>query len=411
MKAFFKVTNLEHVLEYTTSFSVVGTEFVTLTEAHQRILAEDIFSDVDLPDFTRSTMDGFAVRAASTFGASETNPAYLTVKGSVAMGEIPAFSIAPGEAARIPTGGMLPEGADSVVMIEHTGEIDDSTIEVYRTVAPGQHVIEAGEDFSKGQTILSAGQKIRPQETGLLAAFGIDMVKVYKKPVVGIISTGDEVVQVDQIPGPGQIRDTNTYTLSSLIAEAGGIPVTYGIVRDDFDALFEKCSEALAQCNMVLISGGSSVGTRDFTIEAISTLPEAEVLVHGISISPGKPTILARIGNKAFWGLPGHVVSAMVVFTVVVKPFIEHIGGFSQQYREKIKLPALLSRNVSSAQGRIDFIRVRLTEKDGTLWAEPVLGKSGLINTMVKADGLIEIDINTEGLDKGAEVQVILFQN
>jgi molybdopterin molybdotransferase len=294
-------------------------------------------------------------------------------------------------------------------MVEHTGEIDESTIEVYRSVAPGQNVIEKGEDFSKGQIILSAGQKIRPQETGLLAAFGKTQVSVYEKPFIGIISTGDEIVAVDQTPGPGQLRDINTYTLSGLVAGAGGIPVSYGIVKDDFKALFETCSEALAQCNMILISGGSSVGSRDFTIEAISTLPEAEILVHGISISPGKPTILAKVGNKAFWGLPGHVVSAMVVFAIVVKPFIEHIGGLDPQQSGKMKIPAKISRNVSSAQGRIDFIRVRLTEKDGIFLAEPILGKSGLINTMVKADGLIEIDLNTEGLDKGAEVQVLPF--
>jgi molybdopterin molybdotransferase len=354
-------------------------------------------------------MDGFAVQAASTFGASEGNPAYLTVKGAVAMGDHPLFSITTGEAARIATGGMLPEGADAVVMIEHTGEIDDTTIEVYRSVAPGQHIVEKGEDFGKEEIVLSCGKKIRPQEKGLLAAFGRETVEVYQKPVIGIISTGDEVVPVNEIPGSGQIRDINTYTIAGLVMKAGGVPIAYGIVRDEFKMLFEKCSEALAQCDMVLISGGSSVGTRDFTIETLSALPDAAILVHGISISPGKPTILAKVGPKAFWGLPGHVVSAMVVFTVAVQPFIKHIGGLAPQDKSETKISALLSRNVSSAQGRIDFIRVKLNENYGVLWAEPVLGKSGLIHTMIKADGLIAIGENTEGLDKGAEVQVIPF--
>ena len=407
MKEFFKVTDLQKVLEYASDFPRVETESVPLLEATGRILAADIFSDVDLPDFMRSTMDGYAVCASSTFGASEANPAYLTIKGNVDMGKPPDFSLGPGQAARILTGGMLPDGADSVVMIEHTEAIDDTSIEVYRSVAPGQNILEKGEDISKGAILVSCGKKLRAQETGLLAAFGNKTVSVYKKPVIGIISTGDEVVPIDEMPALGQIRDINTFTLTGLLKKVGAVPVTFGIVEDDFDDLFEKCTLAMAQSDMVLISGGSSVGTRDFTIEALSALPDAAILVHGISISPGKPTILARSNNKAIWGLPGHVVSAMVVFEVVVRPFIEHIGGLSEKHKKDIRLSALLNRNISSAQGRVDYLRIRLSERDGILWAEPILGKSALINTMVKADGLIEIGVNTEGLDKGTEVEVI----
>jgi molybdopterin molybdotransferase len=409
MKEFFKVTDLKEVLEFVSEFPRVKTENVPLHETTGRVLAEDIISDMDLPDFVRSTMDGYAVSASSTFGASETNPAYLNIKGNIAMGESPSFSLGTGEAARISTGGMLPDGADSVVMIEHSEAIDDTSIEVYKSVAPGQNILDKGEDIRKGDVLLSGGQKLRAQETGLLAAFGKKTVRVYKKPEISIISTGDEVVPIDKIPDKGQIRDINTYTLSGLVEKAGAVPIIFGIVRDDFDDLFEKCTQALAHSDMVLISGGSSVGARDFTIDVLNALPEADILVHGISISPGKPTILARSRNQAFWGLPGHAVSAMVVFEVVVKPFIEHIGGLSLENLKKIKLTAMLTRNISSAQGRIDFTRVRLIKKDGVLWAEPILGKSGLINTMVQADGLIEIGINTEGLDKGAEVEVVLL--
>jgi len=407
MKEFFKVTDLKKVLEYTSDFPRVKTEDVPLPEATGRVLAADIFSEVDLPDFMRSTMDGYAISASSTFGASEANPAYLTIRGSVSMGESPAFSVGPGEAAKISTGGMLPDGTDSVVMIEHTETIDKTTIEVYRSVAPGQNVMEKGEDISMGAVLVSDGKRLRAQETGLLAAFGQETVRVYKKPVIGIISTGDEIVPIDETPAPGQIRDINMYTLSDLVKNAGAEPATFGIVRDDFDDLFEKCTLALEKADMVLISGGSSVGTRDFTIQVLAALPDAQILVHGISISPGKPTILAKSHHHAIWGLPGQVVSAMVVFEVVVKPFIEQISGLSIKQKKEFKLPALLSRNISSSQGRADYIRVRLNEIDGALWAEPILGKSGLINTMVKADGLIEIGVNTEGLDKGTEVEVI----
>ncbi len=407
MKEFFKVTDLNNVLEYASDFPRVETEDIPLLESNGRMPAADINADVDLPDFMRSTMDGYAVRASSTFGASEANPAYLVIKGSVPMGESPSFSIGVGEAARISTGGMLPNDTDSVVMIEHTEAIDKTTIEVYKSVAPGQNILEKGEDIPKGAVLIPAGKRLRAQETGLLAAFGKETVNVYKKPVIGIISTGDEVVAIEEMPGPGQIRDINMYTLSGLVQKAGAIPITFGIVRDDFDDLFETCTMALTQSDMVLISGGSSVGTRDFTIEVLSALPESDILVHGISISPGKPTILARSHSQAIWGLPGQVTSTMVVFEIVVKPFIEHISGLSLEHARNFNLSARLNRNVVSTQGRADYIRVKLNEKDGILWAEPILGKSGLINTMVNADGLIEIGLNTEGLDEGAQVAVI----
>jgi len=407
MKEFFKVKTIDQALKYRTQFHPMQTEDVSLMESVGRILADDIRSDIDLPDFARSIMDGFAVSGSSTFGASEGNPAYLNVKGTVAMGESANLAVGPGEAVRISTGGMLPAGADSVVMVEHTEAIDDTTIEVYRSVAPGQNMVEVGEDIKKGEIALTGGHRIRPQEAGMLAALGIQPVTVYKKPIIGIISTGDEIVPVSEAPGPGQIRDINSHTLLGLVQELGAAAIPYGIVHDDYKALQAKCIQALAQCDMILVSGGSSVGARDFTIDVISAMQDSDILFHGISISPGKPTILARVQDKAFWGLPGHVVSAMVVFSRIVKPFIEHVSGYSDASGQKSRLTARLSRNLASAQGRVDYIRVRLVHEEGLLWAEPILGKSGLINTMVKADGLIEIGMNTEGLDQGTEVAVI----
>jgi len=401
--------NLEQVLEKAVIFPRVGTEAIDLPESFGRILALDIIADIDLPGFARSTMDGYGVRASSTFGASEANPAYLSVKGAVAMGKKPAFSIGPGEAAGISTGGMLPDGADGVVMVEHVEMIDGLTLEVYKSVAPGQHVVARGEDIRKDSVMISKGVAVRSQEAGLLAAFGISRVPVYKQPVIGILSTGDEIVPIHETPGLGRIRDINTYTLSGLIRECGAVPLPFGIVGDDYDSLYATCSSALQQTDMLLISGGSSVGVRDFTIEVLSALKQSEILVHGISISPGKPTILATSQNKAVWGLPGHVVSAMVVFHAVVKPFVEKISGLSQNDRQNPPVPAFLSRNLSSAQGRTDYVRVKLIKRKDGLWAEPILGKSGLIHTMVKADGLISVGLNTEGLDKDSLVEVMLL--
>ena len=227
--------------------------------------------------------------------------------------------------------------------------------------------------------------------------------------MIGILSTGDEVVPMEQTPGLGRIRDINTYTLSGLIRDCGAVPMPFGIVGDDYDSLFAACSTALQQTDMLLISGGSSVGVRDFTIEVLKALEQSEILVHGISISPGKPTILAKSKNKAIWGLPGHVVSAMVVFHAVVNPFVARISGLSPENRKTVPVPASLSRNLSSAQGRTDYVRVKLMKKEDGWWADPILGKSGLINTMVKADGLIAVGLNTEGLVKGALVDVTLL--
>ena len=407
MKEFFKVKTIDQALEYREHFAPVLTEDISLNESVGRILATDIRSDIDLPDFARSIMDGFAVKGSSTFGASEGNPAYLNLIGTVAMGESSDLAVGPGEAARISTGGMLPPGTDSVVMVEHTEAIDETTIEVYRSVAPGQNMIEVGEDLKKDAIALTGGSRIRPQEAGMLAALGNRTVTVFKKPTIGIISTGDEIVTVNETPGPGQIRDINTYTLVGLVQQMDASALSYGIVHDDYNALLAKCTQALTECDMILVSGGSSVGARDFTIDVISAMQNAEILFHGISISPGKPTILARVQNKAFWGLPGHVVSAMVVFSRIVKPFIERVSGLGDDSDKKPRLTACLSRNLASTQGRVDYVRVRLVQKAGVIWAEPILGKSGLINTMVKADGLIEIGMNTEGLDQGAEVAVI----
>ncbi|MEN8245869.1 MAG: gephyrin-like molybdotransferase Glp [Thermodesulfobacteriota bacterium] len=409
MKEFFKVTDLDDALGLRFSFNRLGKEEIPVQAATGRVLAEDIVADVNLPDFPRAIMDGFAVRAASTFGASDGSPAYINVPRTVAMGEIPAFSLGPGEAAKISTGGMLPKGTDSVVMVEHTDAIDETTIEVFKSVAPGQNMVAIGEDIKKDRTILSCGQRLRPQETGLLAAFGRQSVLVFKQPVIGILSTGDEIVPIDTVPSIGKIRDINSYTLAGQVLEAGGIPLQLGIVEDDYDELLKICKQGLAQSDMLLVSGGSSVGMRDFTVDVLAAIPDTKLLLHGISISPGKPTILARSGDKAFWGLPGHVVSAMVVFHAVVQPFIDHVSGLDPALHRRFACPATLSRSVASSLGRVDYVRVKLVEQDGAFVAEPILGKSGLINTMLRADGLVKIDKNTEGLDAGAQVNVLLF--
>ena len=408
MSHFFKVKSLEAVMALAGEFSPVGTETLAVDKTCSRVLARDLEAPGDMPGFRRATMDGYAVAAKSTFGASESNPAWLDICGTILMGDIPDFEVKAGQAAKISTGGMLPKGTDSVVMVEHTEQVDDASVEIYKSVAPLQHVIDASEDFARHQTVLTKGTFIRPQEAGLAAGLGFSELAVFKTPTVGIISTGDEIIPIEKTPQPGKIRDINSYTLAGFIEQANARPVRYGIVKDDPAALEQVIETALLETDMVLISGGSSVGTRDFTVDVLSSLPDTDILVHGMSVSPGKPTILAKSGKTPVWGLPGQVVSAMVVLKIVVIPFLNRLMGYEAIDRT-IRVPATLTRNVASAQGRTDFVRVLLALNGNTLSARPVLGKSGLIRTMIHADGLLEIGENVEGVEKDSTAQIILL--
>ncbi len=413
MNHFFNVKTLEEVFSLKEQFPAVGTERIDVGDSCSRVLAADLIAKRDMPGFRRATMDGYAVHAASTYGASESSPAWLELVGTISMGQVPDFSLEPGQAAHISTGGMLPKGADSVVMVEHTEAVDEGSVEIYKSVAPLQHVIDASEDFARDQTVLAPGTFIRPQEAGLAAGLGFSELNVYQVPRVGIISTGDEIIPITREPAPGQIRDINSYTLAGFMEEAHAFPISYGIVKDDPKALKKACEKALEECDMVLISGGSSVGTRDYTVDVLSSLSDTRILVHGMSVSPGKPTILANSANKPVWGLPGQVVSAMVVVKIIVIPFLHRLQGYRESVRQ-IRVPAKLTRNVSSAQGRRDFVRVILEngqsgKEQCRMLARPVLGKSGLIRTMIHADGLLEIGENVEGLEKETLVDIILL--
>jgi molybdopterin molybdotransferase len=404
-KDFFRVVSLKQASDAACSFEAVGVERVPLGDALGRRLGEDVAAELDVPGFDRATMDGYAVAASSTFGASEANPALLRLVGSVDMGQGTELRLGPGDAARIATGGMLPAGADAVVMVEHTEEIDGESLEASRSVAPGQHVLGRGEDVRQGEIVLPRGARLRPQELGLLAALGRTELSVHRRPLVAIISTGDEVVPIEREPGPGQIRDVNSTTLAAMVEQAGAVARPLGLVPDDPAALGRASRGALAEADAVLLSGGSSVGARDYTLEVIAALPEAQLLLHGVGIKPGKPTLLARVGRKPFWGLPGQVTSAMVVFRLLVRPCLERLGG-AVAPEVRARAQARISRNVASVHGRADFVRVRLREEAGTLWADPILGPSGLVRTMTEADGLVEIGTDVEGLDAGTAVWV-----
>jgi molybdopterin molybdotransferase len=386
----------------------VRVERIPTSEALGRVLAEDLHSGEDLPAFPRSTMDGFAVRAADTYGASEGLPAYLQVVGEVLMGRRPESRASIGQAVRIATGGMIPDGADAVVMVEYTQEVDARTIEVVRPVAPGENVIKVGEDVTVGAALLTRGQILRPQDLGGLLALGITEVTVAARLKVAILGSGDEVVAPEQTPGPGQIRDVNSYTLAALVRRAGHEPLVLGIAPDVYEVLEALTRRALALADVVVISAGSSVSTRDMTAQVIATLGSPGVLVHGVSLKPGKPTILAVAQGKPVFGLPGNPVSCMVTFDLFVAPTLYHLSGCPARPASEV-LAARLGKNLASAPGREDYIQVRLEQRGGELWAEPVFGKSNLIYTLVRSDGLVKIDLDRSGLSEGDQVEVRLF--
>lgn len=411
MKDFFQLISSAEFIQLFEQFSALDSEEVPLARAANRVLGLPQTSTEQLPPFARSTMDGFAVRARDTFGCSESEPALLTIIGEIAMGHSgQQISLRPGQTAHIWTGGELARKSDAVVMVEYTHPLDKETVEIFRPVAPGENVILAGDDIKRGETILQAGKVLRPQDLGVLAGLGKTTVSVFKKPVVTILSTGDELVPPDTLPGPGQIRDINSTTLAALVEQSGGVAKPVGIIGDDFDAMLLACKKALLESDMILLSGGSSVGKRDFTLNVLQQLDNSKLLAHGVAIRPGKPTILAKINNTALFGLPGHVASAMVVFYLFVRPLLRRLSGNSCDHG-LMSIQAITSEQIPSAIGREEYVRVSLKPQPNSMVpvAVPVYGKSGLLSPLVKADGLLVIDRDSEGLNNGESAKVLLF--
>ncbi|HHY34068.1 MAG TPA: molybdopterin molybdotransferase MoeA [Firmicutes bacterium] len=438
MEDFFEVKTVAEAWKTLCSYwtpAPLGVETLSLLESLGRVLAVEVRSREDLPPYSRATVDGYAVIAKDTFGASQALPSMLRVVGEIPMGKVPEIALSPGEAARISTGGVLPEQADACVMLEHTVLLEDGVVLVEKPVAPGENVVRKGEDIPRGQVVLAAGRVLGPYELGALAATGETSVPVVKKPTVAVISSGDEIVPAGTTPAPGEIRDINSYSLAASVIKALGTPVLLGISRDTYEDVRRFVEAGIDRAELVVISGGSSVGTKDVVLKVLSDLGPPGVVVHGVAVRPGKPVILAVCRGKPVFGLPGHPVSCLTAFDLFVLPAIVRayrgtlgLGdesltpGPSLGRAGLLRAPtgplrtgmapnsvtARLSRNLSSAPGREDHIRVKLREEEGVLWADPVLGKSGLISVMVNSDGEIVIPLEREGLRAGEEVVVKL---
>ncbi len=387
------------------------SERLSLADCLDRVSADQILSPEDLPPADRSTMDGFAVIAADTFGASQSMPGYLDIKGEVIMGHLPEGTVSRGNCFKIPTGGLLPDGADAVIMHEHTVPVDEQVVEVIKPVGSGANLIRKGDDIEKGQVAVARGQLLRPQELGLLAGLGITEVEVCKVVEVAILSTGDEIVDYHDSPHSGQIRDINSIVLGSLVRRCGARVRDFGIVRDDESSFFSAVEKAVAETDLVLFSGGSSVGMRDLGEQAIERLGNPGILVHGVSLKPGKPVIIGLCDKKPVFGLPGHPVSALVCFDFFVRPAVEAIAGLSRGTSQlQPSLQARLKRNINSAAGRLDVVRVRLEFEQEEVVARPVLGKSGAISTLSQAHGYFLIQEDSQGVSSDEIVEVYLYQ-
>lgn len=379
-------------------------EVVSVYSAFGRVLAEDVYAAEDVPAFDRSTVDGYAVHSADTFGATESLPSMLTYKGEVFMGQSPDFEVEIGECAAIPTGGELPKGTDAVAMVEFC-EIFGKFICIGKSAAPGSNVITRGEDAKCGNVILKKGTVLCAHHIGALCAIGVSEVKVTRKLKVGVVSTGDELIPPEEKPVGAQIRNVNSGMLMAGIQSGGYSSVDYGIVKDNYDDLKVVLTRASEECDVVLVSGGSSVGTRDATARIIEEM--GNLILHGIAVKPGKPTIAGRAGNKVLFGLPGHPMAAYYIFSMFALPVMDMISGRDE--RIKTFVTATLKNNIPSNHGREEYVAIALEKEGDKYYAVPCQGKSGLITTLTHADGFVRVLADSEGLDKDTEVEVYVF--
>lgn len=406
---FFHVITADQFVELLNRFPRVSSERVALDAALSRILSEDVVALENLPEQARSTVDGYAVKAEDTFGASDAIPALLEITEPVPMGTIPEYTLNPGQAAPIPTGGFLPRGSDAVVMVEYTNKAGADSVEITRPVTLLTNVLEKGEDAKSGERLLLSGMRLRFQDIGFLAAAGFPEVTVYRKPKVAILSSGDEVVPIEQKPRSGQIRDANGHALAALVREAGAEPVLSDIIPDNASKLRDALESALSQSDVTAISGGSSVGARDLMKGAVSDIAGAEILAHGIAIRPGKPTLLANRTGKTLFGLPGHPVSALIVAQAFLVPFLHYLQGAGLR-KGPIghRIDVTLATSIHSTIGLEEYVRISIEKKpDGECEAYPIYGKSGMLSTMVKANGILVIPMNVEGFSRGERVQAV----
>ena len=414
MQGFHELTLVSEALErFLSQLSFTPrTRILSLEEARGRTLADDIISEVDVPPFNRAAMDGYAVRAEDTFGASPTNPIELRVVGTVEIGDVPQTSVKNGTAIRISTGAPMPEGADAVVMIEHTESTNNDTIQVTQSVTPGKNVAQRGEDVAKGSTVLKKGTILRPTDLALLKSIGIEQIKVHDKPKVAILSTGNELMERFNPDEPGKIVDSNRIMLKGLVAEDGGNSIDLGIARDSIEEIKKKIQEGLQQADVVMVSGGTSVGSKDLVPLVVNELGTPGVIVHGVAISPGRPMGLAMVNNKPVLLFPGYPVAVILNYELFARPLMQRLQGHSYKHKPGEIVVGRMKKRISGSPGIKDFVRVMIEQDDdGTLWFVPIRRRgAGILSSITRADALLEIPEDSEGFPEGATVQAKLLR-
>ncbi len=386
-------------------------ERISVFEANGRVSAENILSEVALPNFRKSTVDGYAVRAKDVAGASASLPAYLHCVGEIHMGEEATLQLNTEECVIIHTGGMLPDSADAVVMVEYSAKMADEIVELQRSVAVGENVIQVGEDIHAGEVILPANKRIKSVDMGALLAMGVTEIDVFEKPQVAILTSGDEVMPPEtKTLQPGQVRNINSIMMARVVEEFGCEAKLYPILPDNDEIFEENVKEAIENFDIVVISAGSSASDKDMTARVINRLGEPGVVLHGLNIRPGKPTIFAMVDGKPVLGLPGNPVSAWVIHQVMVVPILERLCG-QENFHFWGRMLALLEINIPSISGRQDWVPAKLIlQEDGSYLARPIFGKSNLIFTLSRADGLICVSATATGLAAGEKVEVYLIR-
>jgi len=399
----------KQILKRSFSPKSVGVEEIFLSKAHNRILAKDIQSPIDVPPFDRSTVDGYAVKAADTFGADEDHPITLKLCGQVTIGAPPSVVVKKDTTVETVTGAPLPKGADAVVMLEYVIRRENS-VSMHRPVSKGENVMKAGSDIERGENVLKKRQTLSSREIGVLAALGLTQVEVHKRPKVAILSTGEEIIEPGKLLPPGKIYDINAHTLSAAVLECGGEPINLGIIPDNMNQLKMALKKALDLADVVVTSGGVSVGPKDIVHKVLNTLGEPGVIVCGIAVKPGKPTTIAMINEKLVFSLPGHPTASLLMFYLIVRPILIQMTG--KHEKAPLTLKATAATKMFPARGRRTFVMVSLAyNKSGKLLASPVpLGLSGAITTLAKADGFVEIEEKKQFIDAGEEVTVCLFK-
>ncbi len=406
LRGFQKLTSIEEALQLffdRLRIEQLKTVTILLHEALNRVLAEDIIAEEDLPRFDRSAVDGYAVKAEDTFGASQFKPKILQITDNEEVGD--------NQAKQVWTGNLIPKGADAVVMLENTKRINNEKVEIWLSLTPGENVSKKGEDIHKGEIAIEAGTRLKPHHLGLMVALGMAKVKVFEKPKVAILATGNELVEIGGKPSKDQIFEANTLVLSALCRELGAEPLDLGIARDDVNEIFEKLEFGLEKADAIITTGGTSVGVSDLVPEAVNKIGKPGVIVHGVAMRPAMPTALAVAAGKPIVILSGNPVAAMIGFEVFARPLICRMLGLKRKESRPV-VKAKITRRVTATLGRKTFVRVRVFQKNGELFAEPVSARgSGIISTMTKANGYVVVPENREGLEEGESVSVHLFDN